>query len=178
MVVVCSTYFIDLSSEITTYLITVTHNNRKLIVSPLPQIVMCCKVAWNLQDSKNNVAFLLATNWLLCCSVIPAWPTPLLLAMQELFYFRSPFRCVSLFKPREWSLIGCSWQLQGTDAGLSRLSFFQQEPYGKKCLISWLGASRAFYEAYLLDFVAATSLLLCLVALLNSWWLLLVIFWW
>lgn len=88
--------------------------------------------------------------------------------MQELVYFCTPFQYVLLFKPREWSLSGCSWQLQGTDAGLSRLSFFQQEPYGNKCLISWLGAGQAFYEAYLLDFVAATSLLLCLVALLNS----------
>lgn len=74
--------------------------------------------------------------------MVQAWPTPLLLlAMQEWVYFCAPFQYVLLFKPREWSLCGCSWQLQDTDAGLSRLSFFQQEQYGNKCLISWLGAS-------------------------------------
>lgn len=149
--------------------------------SPLPQISVCWRDAWNLPYSKNNVAFLLAkynytTNWLLCGSIIPGWPTPLLLlAVQELVYFRPPLQYVLLFKPREWSLGRCSWQLQGTDAGFSRLSFFQQEPYGNKCLIYWLGANQAFYEAYLLDFMAATSLLLCLATLLNSWWSLLII---
>jgi hypothetical protein len=50
-----------------------------------------------------------------------------------------PFQYAALFKPREWSLSGCAWQLQDTDAGLSRLSFSQQEQYGNKCLTSWLG---------------------------------------
>lgn len=55
--------------------------------------------------------------------------------------FCTPFQDVLLFQPKEWSLRGCSWQVHDTDFGLSCLSFFQQEQYGSKCLISWRGAS-------------------------------------